>query len=292
MKKWILILAITLSFTGNVSASEYKPCTTAETTAGTCFSCGTTCTARYTEQTEQDGTTKGVLTVSGQGSMNDYSTSYNETLQRGQTTAPWKDLDRSIQKVVIEDGITKIGGGAFYHVKTQEISIPNTVTQINWQALQYSALKELNIPNSVTIIGTGALNGIATLQNLVLPSSLTSIGSTALGNTHFNNLTIEGNVVLTEDMLKDGTKIPALSSIQNIYCETTNQSCLDLLNDSQVSSKIRLYEKKSSAYFYDGKFYQSPADISKNNYTKKRIYTVDEANMVAGKKNTFKIRYK
>ena len=292
MKKLILILAITWSFTGNVSASEYKPCTSAETNAGTCFSCGASCAARYAEQTEQDGTTKGVLTVSGQGSMNNYSTSYNETLGRGQTTAPWKDLDRSIQKVIIEDGITKIGSGAFYHVKTQEISIPNTVTQINKQALQYSALKELNIPNSVTIIENGALNGITTLQNLTLPSSLTSIGNMALGNTYFNNLTIEGNVVLTEDMLKDGTRIPALSSIQNIYCEMTNQSCLNLLKGSQPSSKIKLYEKKSGAYFYDGKFYQSPTDISKNNYTKKRIYTIDEVNTVSGKKNTFKIRYK
>ena len=52
------------------------------------------------------------------------------------------------------------------------------------------------------------------------------------------------------------------------------------------------YQNTNGKYLYNSRFYDSLSDIASGNYNKKRIYTVDEANTVAGKKNSFKIRYK
>ena len=42
----------------------------------------------------------------------------------------------------------------------------------------------------------------------------------------------------------------------------------------------------------NGKFYTSLSDWAKDNYIKKRIYTIDEANAVAGEKNRVSIKYR
>ena len=51
----------------------------------------------------------GTLTISGSGPMRDF-TLYDWT----ETSAPWDAYYRSVKKVVIEDGVTSIGYGAFY----------------------------------------------------------------------------------------------------------------------------------------------------------------------------------
>ena len=43
---------------------------------------------------------------------------------------------------------------------------------------------------------------------------------------------------------------------------------------------------------YNGKTYQSINDLLKGNYDKRRIYTVEEANFVAGERNTVTIKYR
>ena len=53
-------------------------------------------------------------------------------------------------------------------------------------------------------------------------------------------------------------------------------------------------KEPNGSYVIDGVRYASYADMSRgeNGAGLKRIYTVKEANDAAGKKNTFKIRYK
>ena len=90
-----------------------------------------------------------VLTISGTGAMKDWTTS---------TTIPWDSYKSSIKTVVINDGVTNIGGYAFYNCNNlTSVSIPNTVTTIGKHALRSSQnLLSLTIPNSVTTIGSPA----------------------------------------------------------------------------------------------------------------------------------------
>ncbi|MBR2300235.1 MAG: hypothetical protein IJ870_06685 [Alphaproteobacteria bacterium] len=80
----------------NTHASTYVACTEAETSAGTCFSCGATCAARLTPTGESvtyeqwNGQKRAYetittdaqqLTIAGEGEMDDYAnSSYNGTV--------------------------------------------------------------------------------------------------------------------------------------------------------------------------------------------------------------------
>ena len=84
----------------------------------------------------------GTLTITGTGSMKNYTFS--------STTAPWYSSRSSIKTVIIEDGVTSIGGRAFGDCKIlTSITIPNSVTDIG----EY-AFADCRSMNSVTCFAT------------------------------------------------------------------------------------------------------------------------------------------
>ena len=103
----------------------------------------TTIHAEITWTLSDDGT----LTISGTD-MPDYSYS----------NAPWNSQRGKIKKVVIEEGVTNIGGGVFR---------------------ECTGLTSVTIPNSVTSIGSSAFSGCSGLTSVTIPNSVTSIGSSA-----------------------------------------------------------------------------------------------------------------
>ena len=87
----------------------------------------------------------GTLTISGNGEMPDYSHSRPQ----------WFDyLSSTITAIVINNGITSIGIGAFSGcIRLTSVIIPNSVTYISGSAFsQCSSLTSVTIPNSVTFI--------------------------------------------------------------------------------------------------------------------------------------------
>ena len=108
-----------------------------------------------------DGTT---LTISGTDMPDNYH--------------PWENVCHQIKKVVIENGVTNIGNGAFYYCKEcSSIPIPNTVKSIGEYAFGYcSSLTSITIPNSVTSIGNEAFYECSNLASIIIPNSVTSIG--------------------------------------------------------------------------------------------------------------------
>ena len=97
--------------------------------------------------------TTGVLTIFGTGAMGDYAFTNNSGKMH--TTAPWKDFDADIKRVVIESGVTKIGSHAFFMCNNLEsVSIPEGVTTIEDRAFWQTSLKNITIPASVTQIGS------------------------------------------------------------------------------------------------------------------------------------------
>ena len=80
-------------------------------------------------------------------------------------------------KVIIANGVEKIGNDAFYDSGLTEIDIPNSVTSIGFSAFEScSSLTSITIPNSVTSIGTGAFASCTSLTSIKIPNSVTSIG--------------------------------------------------------------------------------------------------------------------
>lgn len=105
-------------------------------------------------------TTDGVLTISGEGEIPG-------------SLSVWNDYKNSVEKIVIESGVTSIGYSAFANFKRlNEVTIADTV-----QTIQYSAF-----------------NNCGQLQDITLPSSLTSIDFSAFSNTAIRQLTIPKGV--------------------------------------------------------------------------------------------------
>ena len=112
---------------------------------------------------------EGVLTISGNGEMDDFSYKYNSQYDSSITTAPW---GASIKSVVIENGVTSIGKNAFYGCKSlTSVSIGNGVKSIGDSAfLNCTGLTSVTIPDSVTSIGYYAFKSCSGLTSIIVDS--------------------------------------------------------------------------------------------------------------------------
>jgi len=112
------------------------------------------------------------LIISGNGNMPDYSFPPD-------SDAPWYSHSSSITTVIIKNGVTSIGEGAFiffHHLKSVDIS--NTVMKIGEAAFYNSGLLSIVIPNSVASIGSGAFASMynSNLTSVILPNRFVEFG--------------------------------------------------------------------------------------------------------------------
>ena len=135
----------------------------------------------------------GLLTISGEGEMEDYSAigyAYDNWI----TTAPWQNR---ASKLIIQEGVTSIGGYAFYNCGAlKSVTIPDSVTSIGGYAFNgCTGLTSVTIGNSVTSIGGGAFSGCTGLSSVTIPDSVTSIGGSAFyGCAGLTSVTIPNSV--------------------------------------------------------------------------------------------------
>ena len=128
--------------------------------------------------------TDSVLTISGTGDMDGYGFADDGTY----INTPWKNYQEQIAQIVINNGVTSIGKGAFYQCSNlSDIIISNSVTSINDEAFNYcSSLTSINIPFSVTFIGARAFQ---------CSYKLTTIN---VANSNLNYCDIDG-ILFTKD---------------------------------------------------------------------------------------------
>ncbi len=113
-----------------------------------------------------------ITLTKGNGTVQEYTSStYKYT--------PWY-ISRC-PDVVIEDGVTGIGGYTFYEcIGLKNVTIGNGVTSIGSNAF-YGCISLTSVTNgnSVTSIGSGAFYNCENLTNIMIPDGLTSIGEYA-----------------------------------------------------------------------------------------------------------------
>ena len=136
----------------------------------------------------------------------------------------WFSASRySIKEVVLGEGVTTIGSGAFqYFTGLTNIVIPNSVTKIGGDAFYYCiGLTSIEIPNSVTTIGERAFYGCYYLTNITIGNSVTTIGERAFdGCTRLTSIEIPNSVTtLGNNLFQDCTNLTTVkigSGVTNI----------------------------------------------------------------------------
>ena len=113
-------------------------------------------------------TATGRLTIYGSGDMPGFS--YHNQ--------PYADYKGQIKHIVVEPGITSVGGYAFtYCDNVETVTLPDGITSIGDFAFADHNITEINIPASVQSIGGYAFSGCGYLQKVNLPQGLTKISS-------------------------------------------------------------------------------------------------------------------
>lgn len=153
------------------------------------------CGQNLTWKLDNDGT----LTISGFGKMDDYERQYSDRDKSGSAqminnAAPWSGRD--VRKVVIGQGVTRIGSAAFFSCDTIEsVELPDMLEAIGSFAFAFTALEEVIIPDSVTSIGENVFAGCESLISVRLPAGLKVIPGSA-----FNGCLLLKNMILPESL--------------------------------------------------------------------------------------------
>ncbi len=291
MKKYVLILGLITSF--NASAHDW-------------IDCGKDALG-YTANCQYKIDTDGTLTIRGTGNSGNigYWLDHNEN----EFIQPWKDQD--VKNVIIEDSIKDLGILGFNQIKsqnpiilpssvtqirrysfdgiiTEEVIIPNSVISIEEAAFAWSSIQKIVIPDSVKTIECSAFRGMTKLTDLVIPNSVERIDQNVLSDcSNLKTLTIGENTQL--GALFDAN-VPAKLKI---YCTGDVAKCdanLEAAGYPELKSiKATTQKINGVTYVYDDK---GKLVTTSGHRTEKRIYTIDEANAIAGKTNTFSIRYR
>lgn len=247
-------------------------------TSGSCAKENTnsTCTWSY-------DTTSKTLTITGSGAMADYQ----------QNTHPWPD---KVSHVEIAEGITSIGNRAFQYTSISEINIPNTVTSIGDGAFDFSSLSKINIPDSVQTIGFWAFRGATSLTEIVVPPTVRQINEGAFSYcTKLQTLTISDSTQLFGDIFYIASTDANHTDTEHltVYCIGNTSTCDQRLTNIGYSNLKTIAATTKTingvTYMYDTQGHLIGTSGTRQN---KRIYTVEEANNVVGKKNKVMIRYK
>lgn len=222
MKKRFLICLLLLCIIINISNVYVVNASVATTTSGIC---GNNLTWSLDSE--------GVLRISGSGDMTDWE---------NETNSPFSQFSSTINKVIVEEGVTTIGDYAFIGSSLKEIVIYGNITTIGEYAFYCcNNLNNINLPSSVVSIGDYAFSSCATLTNITIPNSVTNIGRGAFSVCeNLVNIELPDSLISIEDDLFSYCCSLTQISIPNKVIYIGNDAFRGCwrLNDLEMSNSI------------------------------------------------------
>lgn len=127
-------------------------------------------------ETIQWSLTDGVLRISGTGAMPDYVSTFDQ---------PWYEQEAEVTSIVIEDGVTRIGSGAFQYMDhVVDITMADTVTEIGDSAFySCTSLQSVQLSNCLEMLGSGAFQECKNLNEVQIPDCVKVIQPRAFFGT-------------------------------------------------------------------------------------------------------------
>lgn len=218
---------------------------------------------------------EGNLSIIGNGQMADYD----------YAGAPWGTSE--VKKVQIS-GITKIGEHAFVNTQITSINIPDSVVAMGgWIFEGASQLSDVSLPSNLSYINYGVFSGTG-VKKLVLPDSLFQEGA-FLSPYILQDLR---DVKLVCSAEKQAECEAYVADSQEFYHNPPDYWLTRPYSDKENTKVLAYSTDDEGNILFANKKYASFSDFAKGKYIPKRIYNVDEANAVSGKKNKVMIRYK
>ena len=195
----------------------------------------------------------------------------------------------SLEHISIPENIESVGGNAFYHTGLKTVDWPSQLKTIYEGAFEYTHLMDFNFLDGVETINYAAFGGAFRHTDspisIVIPDSVKTIGQYAFtGNAKLQNIVLGENVTSIDSLAFD-------SSLQTIYCTGDIDVCKTNVGEAFADKVKQATAKKINGvtYVYD----KNGNLITTSGHRKeKRIYTIEEANAVAGDKNRVSIKYR
>lgn len=125
-----------------------------------------------------------VLTISGSGPMMDFTVTDDDDGTVTVTDPQWSDYADEIRSIVVNEGVTAIGDGAFR-------GMPDDPSE---EESKYPKLSDVMLADSVKRIGDEAFAGDPKLKNVQLGRGVTNIGRNAFAGCAAADVTIPGSV--------------------------------------------------------------------------------------------------
>ena len=190
------------------------------------------------------------LSISGTGAMADYA-SYS--------SVPWSSVRAKITSATIAEGVTSVGGYAFYNCSSMAtVSIPAGVTSIGGSAFYgCSNLANVTIPDGLTTIGSGAFYGCSSMATVSIPDGVTSIGSSAFQNcAALTAITLPASVTTI-----GGSAFYGCSNLANVTIPdgVTSIGASAFRNCSKLT-EVNIFAPSLQTYGYNA-FQNTPADL-------------------------------
>ncbi len=230
----------------------------------------------------------------------------------------------TVSEVKMPDSVSKIEEHAFqYSANLTEVSLPNKLENIKHAAFADASVEVFNVPESLREFGTYPFYSNS-LQSLIFEGDVdikknmfsNNMGyiPTTLTSIYCQSTKANCSALKTDSEI--GEKITFYEREGGVYildgkyylsatdmaggtneCQKELGECKrDVLESKGIcqGSACDVFIQSDGNYMlkYNGRTYQSINDLLKGNYDKHRIYTLEEANFVAGKVNSFKIRYR
>lgn len=122
---------------------------------------------------------EGTLTITGSGTIPDYTVPHPENDHSVIAETPWADYQSEIRAVVVCEGITRIGSNVFCNAHNlRSVTLPSTLREIGDSAFCNDPIRVLKLPQGLQTIGAQAFMGAEVLE-LILPDSVTALGESA-----------------------------------------------------------------------------------------------------------------